>query len=98
LCCLNERGLWHLGSDHISRTQRAWRDSDSVCAFADAERHLGHLVKVDEWHAYDATHPNLASNGMNYLGRFSDLAAAKQAVESAVSRAGAPKAMRVSGK
>ena len=70
--------------DCVSTPHGSWRNSDYVCALADSERHLGHVVKTEQWHAYDATHPNDASIGFKYLGPFVDLAAAKQAVESAV--------------
>jgi hypothetical protein len=65
---------------------RTWRRSEHICAFADSERHLGHVIKTDQWNAYDATHLNEASTGFKYLGAFSDLAAAMQAVESSVNR------------
>jgi hypothetical protein len=70
--------------NNISTAERSWRNAEFVCALADADRHLGHLIKTEEWHAYDATHSNEASKGFEYLGAFADVAAAKQAVESAV--------------
>jgi len=78
-------------------TERVWRDAEFICAFADSERHLGHIVKMDVWHAYDATHSNSYSNGLNYLGRFSDLESAKRAVEAAVSQRRAPRTMGAGG-
>lgn len=60
----------------------AWRDSISICALADGERHLGHIVKVGErWHAFDSTHFNEEMNGFRSLGSFASVAHAKQAVE-----------------
>jgi hypothetical protein len=59
-----------------------WRVSGDVCAFADSERHLGHVLKVESlWIAFDGTH--LAESGMGFriIGTFSDLASAKTAVE-----------------
>jgi hypothetical protein len=60
----------------------AWRDSTSVCALADGERHLGHVLKIGgRWHAFDATHFNDDMNGFRFLGSYVGLAAAKNAVE-----------------
>jgi hypothetical protein len=61
-----------------------WRDSIFICALADTERHLGHVIKRKDWHAYDAIHTHAGETGFKDLGRFADLAAAKRAVESAV--------------
>jgi hypothetical protein len=62
----------------------SWWNSEFVCALADTHRHLGHLIKKEQWHGYDATHSDEALKGFNYLGAFVDLAAAKLAVELAV--------------
>jgi hypothetical protein len=62
----------------------SWRNSEFVCALADTHRHLGHVIKKKQWHAYDATHSGGASNAFKYLGAFVDLAAAKLGVELAV--------------
>jgi hypothetical protein len=60
----------------------AWRNSESICALADGERHLGHVLKIGErWYAFDATHPNEESNGFRQLGSFASIASAKEAVE-----------------
>jgi hypothetical protein len=64
--------------------ERGWLISQYTCAFQDGERHLGHVVKKDKWEAYDATHLNLEENGIRYLGSYSDLEAAKAAVEASV--------------
>jgi len=59
-----------------------WIDSDSVCALADGERHLGHVVRVGmQWHAFDGTHSNEEGNGFRSLGSFINLKAAKAAIE-----------------
>ena len=59
----------------------AWRDSTLICALADGERHLGHVLKIGgRWHAFDATHFNDESNGFRLLGSFASLSAAKEAV------------------
>ena len=60
----------------------AWRNSNSTCALADGERHLGHTLKIaGRWHAFDATHPDPESNGFRFLGSFASVASAKEAVE-----------------
>jgi hypothetical protein len=64
--------------------ERTWLISEYTCAFQDGERHLGHLLKEDQWEAYDATRLNLERNGIRYLGSFTDLDEAKAAVEASV--------------
>ena len=76
---------------------RSWRNSDHICALADHERHFGHAIKTEQWHAYDAIHPNEAWAGFKYLGSFADLAAAMRAVESAVMRGRDSKVMYAGG-
>jgi hypothetical protein len=59
----------------------AWRASNSVCALADGERHIGHVLKIGgRWHAFDGMHFNRESNGFRSLGSFASLTAAKEAV------------------
>jgi hypothetical protein len=59
-----------------------WRDSDTICALADGERHLGHTLKIGgRWHAFDGTHLNAESNGFRFLGTFASVASAKEAIE-----------------
>ena len=63
-----------------------WRDSPHVCALADAERHLGHAVRVAEyWVAYDAIHFNPAGNGFRVIGTFPTIEGAKAAIVNSVS-------------
>lgn len=66
----------------------SWLDSDVVCALADSDRHLGHLIRREtgekQWYAYDATHVDEASSTFKCLGAFPDLASAKRIVELAV--------------
>jgi hypothetical protein len=69
--------------DSIPEATPSWQDSEEICALADSERHLGHVVKTDLWHAYDATRANLAWTDFRYLGAFADLETAKTVVESA---------------
>ncbi|HVY91147.1 MAG TPA: hypothetical protein VHA14_00305 [Bryobacteraceae bacterium] len=60
----------------------AWRTSAHICALADGERHLGHIVKMGmRWHAYDATHSNETGDGFLCLGNFVSMESAKEAVE-----------------
>lgn len=59
----------------------AWRNSNSICALADGERHMGHVLKIGgRWHAFDGMHLNEESNGFRSLGSFASLTAAKEAV------------------
>lgn len=67
-------------------TGASWCDSELVCALADNQRHLGHVIWQVQWHAYDATHSDNTSHGFKYLGAFAELAVAKRAVEAAVGR------------
>jgi hypothetical protein len=69
-----------------AETQAAtWRDSGSICSLADAERHLGHIIRAgDYWLAFDATHINETGTGFRLLGCCANVAAAKQAVEQLV--------------
>jgi hypothetical protein len=60
----------------------AWRNSTAICALADGERHLGHILKIGErWYAFDGTHSDEESNGFRKLGCFASIVSAKQAVE-----------------
>lgn len=60
-----------------------WYVSSEVCALADSERHLGHAVRQgDAWLAFDAMHGNGTNTGLSCLGRFSNVIAAKRAIES----------------
>jgi hypothetical protein len=60
----------------------AWRDSPEICALADQERHLGHIVQIGgRWFAFDATHSNEESKGFRNLGSFASMTSAKEAVE-----------------
>jgi hypothetical protein len=75
-----------LAMAYISTIEGSWRDSESVCALADTDRHLGHLILREHWYAYDGTQWDNASQDFKCLGTFVDLAAAKQIVELAVLR------------
>jgi hypothetical protein len=59
-----------------------WRDSNSICALADAERHLGHIVRAGSfWLAFDATHVDESGTGFQLLGCCVSVDAAKCLVE-----------------
>jgi hypothetical protein len=59
-----------------------WRMGREVCAFADSERHLGHILKVEsQWLAYDGTHVGESGIGFLIIGAFPDIHSAKAAVE-----------------
>jgi hypothetical protein len=59
-----------------------WRDSPSICSLADAERHLGHIVRTRHcWLAFDGTHLNETSTGFRLLGSCMDIITAKRLVE-----------------
>ena len=56
--------------------------SENVCAFADSERHLGHILKVESgWVAFDGTRLGESGQGFRVIGTFPDLDSAKIAVE-----------------
>jgi hypothetical protein len=61
-----------------------WRDGGDISALCDDVRHLGHLVHVDVWHAFDATHLNEEQDGFKYVGGFEDRDDAKRAVENSI--------------
>jgi hypothetical protein len=90
----NEEGFF---MDDTSTAERSWRNSKFVCALADSERHLGHVVKTEKWRAYDATHLNDASQGFKYLGAFGGSAAGKRVVESSVAGLSGIRAMGAAG-
>lgn len=71
----------------------AWRDARGVCAFRDNERHLGHIVKVRGWHAFDATRFNDAGDAYRYLGVFPTKREAQDAVELSVALPGLQRAV-----
>jgi len=81
-------------SPAVERTSKAmssqlqvptWRDSPSVCALADEQRHLGHIVRAGKfWLAFDGTHCDVAGGGFRLLGSWTNTALAKRAVEMAI--------------
>lgn len=69
---------------YISSIDASWQDSEVICALADTDRHLGHLIKRERWYAYDGTRADETSQNFKCLGAFADLASAKQMLELAV--------------
>lgn len=65
---------------------RTWSNSRHVCALSDQDRHWGHVVLTDCWHAYDAIHPDEGGSGFTYLGAFLHRSEAKHAVEASITR------------
>jgi hypothetical protein len=75
----------HPATDKASMYGVIWYESASVCALANAERHLGHVVVTEQGCiAYDGTHTNPAGDGFSVLGCFADVIEAKAAVEEAL--------------
>ncbi len=64
-----------------------WRDGEELCAIADNFRHLGHIVRTDSWHAYDATKLNDVGDGFKYLGPHTTAKEAKGSVENSIAAA-----------
>ncbi|HEY3825211.1 MAG TPA: hypothetical protein VGL82_11675 [Bryobacteraceae bacterium] len=70
-----------------------WHMSEDVCAFADSERHLGHILKVESaWLAFDGTHLGEDGEGFRVIGTFPDPDSAKIAVEFVLLRMNASRA------
>ena len=73
-----------------------WRNSTDICALADGERHLGHILLIGgRWFAFDATHLNEGMNGFRELGSFASQGPAREAVE--LSSGAAPSPLRYAG-
>ncbi|HEX4134388.1 MAG TPA: hypothetical protein VHY84_07265 [Bryobacteraceae bacterium] len=65
----------------------------NVGAFADSERHLGHILKVESvWIAFDGTHLGEDGQGFQLIGVFPDPDSAKIAVEFVLLRINASRA------
>jgi hypothetical protein len=59
-----------------------WKNSATICALADGERHYGHIVKIDgRWYAFDATRSDREGTRFLRLGSYASVRSAKQAVE-----------------
>ena len=73
----------------VSEPIAIWYDSATVCALADEERHLGHVLRSgDVWAAYDGTHADEKLGGFLQLGTFSSVTGAKLALEKALGKCG----------
>jgi hypothetical protein len=71
---------------------RVWQRRGDVCTLADGDRHLGHIINLGLWHAFDGIHLNETSNGFKSVGLFATMDLAKAAVEQSISRPTKPKA------
>jgi hypothetical protein len=68
-----------------------WRIGKKICAFADSERHLGHILKLEsQWLACDGTRLGKSGTGFRIIGVFPDTESAKKAVEAASLLTSAP--------
>ena len=85
----HDASMWHYAIGTLRDSSEAhslpvWRHSRDICALADDDRHLGHIVRTDQWQAFDAAKPNVTSNGFRHLGSFASVSAAKGAVEKSI--------------
>jgi hypothetical protein len=81
-------------SDQLSSLDvRVWQQRGDVCTLADSDRHLGHIINLGVWHAFDAIHLNETGNGFKSVGLFETIDLAKAAVEHSISQRSRPKAM-----
>lgn len=79
-------------SNHIaSMDMRVWRQRGDVCTLADNDRHLGHIVNLGVWHAFDGIHLNETGNGFKNVGLFETIDLAKAAVEQSIAQSAKPK-------
>jgi hypothetical protein len=81
-------------SDQLSSLDlRVWQQRGDVCTLADSERHLGHVINLGVWHAFDAIHLNETGNGFKSVGLFDSIDLAKAAVEQSIAQSSRPKVM-----
>jgi hypothetical protein len=71
---------------------RVWQQKGDVCTLADGDRHLGHIVNLGVWHAFDAIHLNESGDGFKSVGLFATIDLAKAAVEQSIAQSARPKA------
>lgn len=57
-----------------------WQSTPDVLTVCDSERHLGHALRFDSWHAFDATKLNETGDGWMYLGVFETIIDARAAI------------------
>jgi len=73
-------------SDRLSNfDMRVWQQRGDVLTLADSDRHLGHIINLGVWHAFDGIHLNETGNGFKSVGLFDSIDLAKAAVEQSVS-------------
>jgi hypothetical protein len=72
---------------------RVWRQKGDVCTLADSDRHLGHIINLGVWHAFDGIHLNETGNGFKRVGLFATMELAKAAVEQSIAQSAKPKVM-----
>lgn len=70
-----------------------WQQRGDVLTLADSDRHLGHIVNLGAWHAFDGIHLNETGNGFKSVGLFETIDLAKAAVEQSISQSAKPKVM-----
>jgi hypothetical protein len=70
---------------------RVWQQRGDVLTLADSDRHLGHIINLGVWHAFDAIHLNETANGFKSVGLFATIDMAKAAVEQSISQSSRPK-------
>jgi hypothetical protein len=72
---------------------RVWQQRGDVCTLADSDRHLGHIINLGVWHAFDAIHLNETGDGFKSVGLFETIDLAKAAVEQSIAQSAKPKVM-----
>jgi hypothetical protein len=72
---------------------RVWQRKGDVCTLADGDRHLGHIINLGAWHAFDGIHLNETGNGFKSVGLFASIDLAKAAVEQSIAQSAKPKVM-----
>jgi hypothetical protein len=75
----------------LNLVSAVWQRRGDVCTLGDSDRHLGHIVNLGVWHAFDAIHLNETGNGFKSVGRFPTIDLAKAAVEQSISQSAKPK-------
>lgn len=74
-------------------SNRVWQRRGDVCTLADGDRHLGHIINLGVWHAFDGIHLNETGNGFKSVGLFATMDLAKAAVEQSIAQSTKPKVM-----
>ena len=82
-----------ISNQFISSDTRIWQRRGDVCTLSDSDRHLGHIVNLGAWYAFDGIHLNEAGNGFKSVGLFATMDLAKAAVEQSIAQSAKPKVM-----